>query len=250
MDPQVDRGEKLAKNPWLASGTLAGIALVGHALPAITAIAPLRRRFFRQLSGLSDSPAIALTFDDGPDIRSTPLFLDCLDRLGWKATFFMLGSMAAKDPGLTREVQLRGHEVALHGYHHKNLLWRSPKATKDDMHRSHETLSEITGRSPRFYRPPYGVLNTQALITAKTLALTPVLWTAWGQDWTAKATPETVMGNLSNGLAPGATLLLHDSDCTSASDAYHSALGALDLINDRLSKIAVSIERLCDHFQS
>ena len=50
---------------------------------------------------------VALTFDDGPDPESTPQFLDVLDALGWRATFFMLGEMTRRDPGVARDVAAR-----------------------------------------------------------------------------------------------------------------------------------------------
>ncbi len=227
---------------------LAGTAFSGYAVPGITAIAPVRRALFRRLSGASCSSALALTFDDGPDPKSTPMFLDRLEGLGWKATFFMLGSMAEREPALTREVQARGHEIALHGYLHKNLLWRTPRATDSDIRKGFDTMAQITGTTPRFYRPPYGVLNTQALLTTRSLKLTPVLWTTWGRDWRAKATPESVFYDLANGIQAGATLLLHDSDCTSAKESYLSALGALDPLSERVTRLGLSVERLCDHF--
>lgn len=231
-----------------------GASLVGlsafacHASPAISAIGPLRTQLFKKLSGISNSGSIALTFDDGPDIKSTPLFLKQLDKLGFKATFFMLGSMVEQDPGIAREVEARGHEIALHGYEHKNLLWRTPKATARDIRKGFEILEHVTGTRPTFYRPPYGVLNAQALVTAKHLSLTPILWTAWGRDWRAKATPQSVLKDLSPGLRAGTTLLLHDSDCTSAENSYLSTLGALDLLGQVLKIRDLTTERLCDHF--
>ncbi len=227
---------------------LAGSAFVAHAAPSITAIGPIRRRLFPKLSGISRSNSLALTFDDGPDINSTPLFLEELDRLGWKATFFMLGTMAERQPELVREITSRGHEIALHGYAHKNLLLRTPQATDSDIRRGFNIISELAGSAPRFYRPPYGVLNLQAVLTARSIGLTPILWTSWGRDWRSKATPSTVISDLSHSMAPGTTLLLHDSDCTSAPQAYLSALGALHLLSEKVEEMGTTVERLCDHF--
>lgn len=231
-----------------AVSSLLTVGLAGHGLPALTAIGPVRKVFLKRLSGISQSQGIALTFDDGPDRKSTPLFLDKLDELGWKATFFMLGNMVEKNPATAQEVVSRGHEVAIHGYAHRNFLVRSPKATKEDLTRAKRIISEVTGTKPRFFRPPYGVLNSQALITAKHLGLEPVLWTQWGRDWRAKATPTSVSSELAKNLKPGSTLLLHDSDCTSAPESYRSALGALDIMAEVLSARNIPIERLSDHF--
>jgi peptidoglycan-N-acetylglucosamine deacetylase len=55
----------------------------------------------------------------------------------------------------------------------------------------------------------------------------PVLWTAWGRDWSDRATPASVLGTVTSGKVDGGTVLLHDSDCTSAPGAWRSAYGAL-----------------------
>lgn len=240
--------ERKAAFAGITVSSVVAAIFTSHALPAMTAIGPLRRTFFTHLAGTSGSTSVALTFDDGPDKKSTPLFLDALDRLNWKATFFMLGQMAEKDQGLTLEVQNRGHEVALHGYGHKNLLWRTPKQTEEDIVKGYEILSSILGRNPIFYRPPYGVLNSQAIFTTQRLGLTPVLWSSWGRDWRAKATPQSVVNDLKRHLGQGSTLLLHDSDCTSAETAYLSALGALELLSTELDQRGIFVERMCDHF--
>ena len=80
---------------------LGGLA-VGHAGPGVTALGPVRQRFFPRLSGLGRADHVALTFDDGPDPAWTPAFLEVLAKWQVRATFFMLGSMAAREPGLRR----------------------------------------------------------------------------------------------------------------------------------------------------
>src|SRR3954452_11572119 len=89
----------------------ASAALVAHAAPALTNVDIVRRRLFPGLSGTGTPGHVALTFDDGPQRDSTPAFLEALDRLGWRATFFMLGSMVERAPELAAEVAAAGHEV-------------------------------------------------------------------------------------------------------------------------------------------
>jgi len=200
---------------------------VAHAVPMVTTVAPLRRRWFPALSGAGDDRRVALTFDDGPDPASTPAFLDALDDRGWKATFFMLGSMVRRAPGLAAQVVSAGHEVAVHGDQHRNHLWRSPRDVTTDLERATASIVEATGRHPAWFRPPYGGLSTGSLVAARRLGLRTVLWTTWGRDWRAEATPASVAADVGSNLEPGGTVLLHDSDCTSAPGAWRSALGSL-----------------------
>ncbi|HEY7177199.1 MAG TPA: polysaccharide deacetylase family protein, partial [Micromonosporaceae bacterium] len=77
----------------------------------------------------------------------------------------------------------------------------------------------------------YGILTGPSLIAARRLGLTPVLWTAWGRDWTAATTPESVARTIRRGLRPGGTILLHDSDCTSAPGSSAATVAVLpDLV--------------------
>ena len=76
------------------------------------------------LAGIGRPDHVALTFDDGPDPASTPLFLTELDRLGWKATFFLLGCMVRQAPSLAAELVAASHEVAVHGDRHDSHLRR------------------------------------------------------------------------------------------------------------------------------
>jgi peptidoglycan/xylan/chitin deacetylase (PgdA/CDA1 family) len=229
----------------LAAG--AALAVAAHAAPALTSIAPLRRRLLPGLSGTGQPDHVALTFDDGPDPRSTPAFLDLLRAHRVQATFFLLGEMLARAPELGTELVAAGHEVAVHGWRHRCLLARGPRATYDDLARARDLIAAVTGRQPRWFRPPYGVLTTAALHAARRLDLTPVLWTAWGRDWEAGATRESVLKTVTGRLRGGGTVLLHDSDCTSAPDSWRRTLAALPELIDGVRARRLHIGPLAEH---
>lgn len=219
-----------------------------HAAPALTAIAPLRRHLFPRLAGIGASGHVALTFDDGPDPKSTPAFLDVLDGLGWHATFFMLGDMVRKAPGLAAEVAAAGHEVAVHGETHRSMLWRTPWSVADDVARGRDIVAGATGVDSEFFRPPYGMLSGGALRAARRCDLDVVLWTAWGRDWRPEATPESVTEDVLRGHLDGGTVLLHDSDCTSSPGSWMSAVGALPRLAESLALRDLRVGTLHEHF--
>ena len=172
----------MAQGAVLAGLAAAGLA-IAHAGPGLTAIGPVRRRLFPQLAGLGRPDHVALTFDDGPDPASTPAFLDLLAARRLHATFFLLGSMVARAPQLAAEIAAAGHEIAVHGWDHRYTILRSPGAVFSDLARASDAVSGATGTSPRFFRPPYGVLSSGAVLAARRLELTPVLWSSWGREW-------------------------------------------------------------------
>ncbi|MFF3452686.1 polysaccharide deacetylase family protein [Streptomyces sp. NPDC002667] len=218
-----------------------------HCAPVLSTFGPLRNRVMPRLAGKGRADHVALTFDDGPDPQSTPEFLRLLAARRVRATFFLLGSQAHRSPGLVREIAAAGHEIAVHGWAHRPLLLRGPRATHTDLARARDTVAEITGTPPTLFRPPYGVMSGSAHLAARRLGLTPVLWTCWGEDWTARATPESVHRTVVTDLFGGGTVLLHDSDCTSAPGAWRSALGALPRILDTCEERGYEVGPLRDH---
>ncbi|GHJ16911.1 MULTISPECIES: polysaccharide deacetylase family protein [unclassified Micromonospora] len=206
----------------------AAVALpLAHAAPAVTTLPALRQRLLPGLHGLGAPDRVALTFDDGPDPESTPHFLDVLAAHRVRATFFVLGVMLRRRPDLGRRLVAAGHEVALHGWAHDNLLLRGPAGTVRDLTRAYDLVVDVTGRPPAFLRPPYGVLTGAALVAARRLRLRPVLWSCWGRDWTTSATGDGVRRRVLAGLRGGGTVLLHDSSCAAAPGAWRAGLAAL-----------------------
>jgi peptidoglycan/xylan/chitin deacetylase (PgdA/CDA1 family) len=243
----VVRGDSRGRGTaWWLAGTAAGLA-IAQAGPGITGLGPVRARGFRQLAGDGDPSHVALTFDDGPDPGSSPAFLAVLAERRVKATFFMLGSMAARSPGLVAEVAAAGHEVAVHGWDHRYLPARGPQATRSDLTRATDLMEALTGTRPRYFRPPYGVLSGPALWYARELGLTPVLWGAWGREWTPGATGESVFATLLRGLRGGVTVLLHDSGCTSPPGAWQAGLAALAPLLDECDQAGLRVGPVAEH---
>jgi peptidoglycan-N-acetylglucosamine deacetylase len=226
---------------------VAGAAALVHAGPALAGVSPFGMRVTPALVGRGREDHVALTFDDGPDPESTPAFLEALDGLGWHATFFMLGTMARRAPGLVAEVAAAGHEIAVHGDEHRNMLRRTPRGAADDIRRCRDTLADASGREPAWFRPPFGILSYGALRGARRTGLRTVLWTTWGRDWRKEATPETVVADVLRRYVGGGTVLLHDSDCESYPGSWRSALGALPRLGDELSSRGLAVGPVREH---
>jgi peptidoglycan/xylan/chitin deacetylase (PgdA/CDA1 family) len=228
----------------LATGAALAVAHVG---PSVVRVVPSAHRLLPRLHGVGRPEHVALTFDDGPDPRSTPAFLEALAGLGWTATFFMLGAMVRRAPGLAAEVAAAGHEIGVHANEHRSHLRRSPRGVLTDLARAVSVVEDTTGRQPVWFRPPYGAISSGTLLAARRLQLQMVLWTSWGKDWRAEATPRSVIAEVERGLVPGATIVLHDSDCVSAPGAWQSALGSLPLLAERVRARDWKVGPLGDH---
>jgi peptidoglycan/xylan/chitin deacetylase (PgdA/CDA1 family) len=226
------------------AASIGGIAL---GAPWLVTRAPVRRVAFPELAGLGDPSHVALTFDDGPDASSTPAVLSALDKHGMTATFFMLGCMVERDPSLAAEVADAGHEVAVHGYSHASHLRRTPHAVRDDVSRALDVIALSTGRVPRFFRPPYGSVSWGTLSAARRVGLQLVLWSTWGRDWRDGVTAAEVVDDVARNLTPGATVLLHDSDCTSAPGSWRATVAAMGDLAALFEDRGLEVGPLADH---
>ena len=80
--------------------------------------------------------------------------LDLLDRHSATGTFFILGWLAERYPGLVREIVQGGHEIASHGWDHKRVTQLDPDAFRDEVRRSKDTLEQVVGEPVVGYRAP------------------------------------------------------------------------------------------------
>jgi polysaccharide deacetylase family protein (PEP-CTERM system associated) len=86
---------------------------------------------------------------------STRRVLELLDRHDTRATFFVLGWVADRVPGLIREIERRGHEIASHGYGHQLLTTLTPAEFETDLVRSLEAIRKAgVTREVLGYRAP------------------------------------------------------------------------------------------------
>jgi peptidoglycan/xylan/chitin deacetylase (PgdA/CDA1 family) len=184
----------------------------------------------------------ALTFDDGPD-RCLEFFLAALQANGVTATFFVMGEQAADDPGRVREILAAGHEIGIHANRHRSQLRLAPWTVAEDLRQAKAIIEDAAGREVRRFRPPYGTASLGAWREATRQGWEMVLWSRWGRDWEARATPESIAA-LIGPPAPGEILLLHDSDRYSAPNSWRRTLAALPLIIERWHASGVQLSSL------
>ncbi|WP_248927321.1 DUF3473 domain-containing protein [Paenibacillus hamazuiensis] len=106
-----------------------------------------------QTNGLNIEPSSWSSYEDRV-YRNTMKVLELLGRFGVSATFFVLGCVAQKHPGLVREIQRAGHEIGSHGGWHQMVNRMSLRQFRDDLRFSIDVLQYITGEPVRYYRAP------------------------------------------------------------------------------------------------
>src|SRR3954449_883383 len=87
-------------------------------------------------------------------VRNTSRILDLLEDGGARATFFVLGWVAERQPELIRRIAAGGHEIASHGYGHDLLYTLTPAEFRADVERGKKLLEDLTGQRVTGYRAP------------------------------------------------------------------------------------------------
>lgn len=149
---------------------------------------------------------VALTFDDGPSVATTPRLLDILAAKRAKATFFVLGYMAQRAPEVLKRQVAEGHEVESHTMSHQNLISLSGAAIQGEVQSADVVLQQAIGRPARLVRPPYGAINdTVRMNVGKPM----IIWTVDPEDWKYRNSA-TVRANVVSRVFDGAIVLMHD----------------------------------------
>lgn len=183
---------------------------------------------------------VALTFDDGPNPAKTPALLDALDRAGAPATFFVVGSRAEAAPDLLRRMARRGDDVENHSFTHPNMNLVVGSTAEAELLRTSVLIRALTGRHPRFFRPPGGNADPAVQRLARAYGLTLAYWTvdAIHAEDTGSA-PELIRYVLAH-VHPGSIVLLHNAPdvTTAAVPGLVAALRARGYVLVTLSRLA------------
>jgi peptidoglycan-N-acetylglucosamine deacetylase len=158
---------------------------------------------------------IALSFDDGP-APSTRHILDILNENKAEAAFFLIGKKISGNEDLIKRMVQEGHIIGNHSFSHHPLfdLFSSGKML-NDMTVMNQSVRNITGLTPRFFRPPYGVTNPILKKAVMAGGFISIGWSIRSYDTVIKSRPR-LLNKILSALKPGAILLLHDSSETTA----------------------------------
>ena len=152
--------------------------------------------------------ALALTFDDGPDCRHTPMLLDLLGEARATATFFVIAPRAAAHPELIDRMLREGHAVGLHCEQHVRHSSRDKAWCARDADRALERLREL-GVEPVLWRTPWGDIAPWTCQIAHERGLRLISWSVDTNDWRGERAEE-MFASTRPSLEPGAVVLAHD----------------------------------------
>ncbi|MEI6434653.1 MAG: polysaccharide deacetylase family protein [Bacteroidota bacterium] len=160
--------------------------------------------------GETTEKVLSLTFDDGPDPKNSPLVLETLRKHDITATFFCIGKNLEGNEELIRQMVSEGHLIGNHSLSHSiRFDFFSSGRIKAELLKTNEIITNITGKTPNFFRPPFGVVNPLVSSALKGISLQTVCWNIRSLD-TVIRNPKKISDRIFTRLKPGSIILLHD----------------------------------------
>ncbi|WP_231642408.1 glycosyltransferase [Saccharomonospora sp. NB11] len=180
---------------------------------------------------------VALTFDDGPDPVWTPRVLEVLERHDVPATFFVVGSMAARYPELVRQIHESGSELGVHTFTHPELAHVTPWRVERELDQTQLVLAGAAGVTTTLFRPPYSStveavdnLAYEVLRQAGEHGYVSVFSDIDSQDWQRPGV-DAIVRNATPPDGQSGVVLLHD-----AGGDRSQTVAALDVLIPRLKE--------------
>lgn len=148
---------------------------------------------------------VFLTFDDGPHPQITPWVIAELEKVGAKATFFVVGENAKKYFTTIDEMQKSGHRVGNHTHSHLKGWRVSSKRYLEDIADCEDYLTDNT-----LFRPPYGQINFGAIPTIKK-NYEIIMWDVLTKDYLPRLNIKRALKRIKKATKPGSIIVFHDS---------------------------------------
>lgn len=154
-------------------------------------------------------PTIAITFDDGPNATTTMEVLDILEKYQVRASFFLIGTNINDESAksVKRAFDL-GCDIENHSKTHSYMDKMTADEIKDEVAYVNDKVKEITGTTPKFFRPPYIAVNSTMY---DNIDMTFISGNGCN-DWDDKVTAEYRAKYLEKKAADGVIFLLHDAE--------------------------------------
>jgi len=159
----------------------------------------------------TDRKWLALTFDDGPDPRYTPRLLELFRAYDAKATFFVLGEALERRRELAAAIVREGHELGNHTYGHPDLTTLSESAIRLEAERAAALLRDVSGETPRLFRPPFLAYDDRVAAVCEELGYTVVGGVnTETRDWDMPGV-DHIVSTVLEAAENGSIIFLHDS---------------------------------------
>jgi len=139
--------------------------------------------------------------------------LNILDDYKIKTTFFVGGSWVAKYPDMLSKIHNKGHEIANHGYFHKDQNKLSYDQNINEIEKCHQIVKELIGVEMNLFAPPSGAFSQNTLDASNDLGYQTIMWTLDTIDWRDQDS-DLIFDRATKKVSGGSLVLCHPTEKT------------------------------------
>lgn len=164
---------------------------------------------FPVLPACKSNKTIYLTFDDGPEPEVTSKILDVLNEHNIKATFFVIGNKAEKNPDLLKRMSAEGHAIGNHTFSHKILPAITRPERFYEFEECHKVIAPFQNYKVKLFRPPQGLVSFKDSLYLLKNGYKIMLWTVDSNDYIKD---KSITARLHNMVTNNSIVLFHDDN--------------------------------------
>ncbi|MBE7088017.1 MAG: hypothetical protein E7370_00630 [Clostridiales bacterium] len=179
--------------------------------------------------GNAEKNSVSLMFNVYENTENVQKILQTLQEYGAKCTFFIGGSWADDNIDCVKSIFSQGHEVASHGYFHKDHSKMDYSKNLEEITPSVKLLNMICNTKVTLFAPPSGAFCQETLTCCEAMNLKVIMWSRDTIDWRDKDA-NLIYSRATKDLQAGEFILMHPTDCT---------VSALPKILDYINKVGL-----------
>ena len=194
--------------------SLSLIAVVLAALVAVTNTGAVYFGYAHRIVPIysvdTNQKKVALTFDAAWGADKTSQIVKTLSDADAKGTFFLVGFWISENKDKVKEIDSAGFDIGTHSNTHPKMSTLSAEKMREELQVSMNMITEITGKTIKFFRPPFGDYNDSLISIAGELGLKTIQWDVDSLDWKGLSAGE-ILNRVKNGVKNGSIILFHNN---------------------------------------
>lgn len=153
---------------------------------------------------------VALTFDAAWGSDKTTKIVDTLKEAGVSGTFFLVGFWVEANADKVKYIDAAGFDIGTHSSTHPKMTTLSSEKMREELSSSSKLISDLTGKSVKFFRPPFGDYNDSVISVAEELGLKTIQWDVDSLDWKGLSAAE-ILARVKSSVKNGSIILCHNN---------------------------------------
>lgn len=211
----------MLKNRYIqfAIGTFVGILLIVIALntwnadASVTSMASVEKNGIPIYSVKTQEKVCSITFDCAWSADDIESILSTLKKTDVKATFFVVGLWAQKNPEAIKLIEKAGHDISCHGYTHLKFPSLEKGRAKLELENFVNLIKSIIKKDKwegmDLFRAPYGDWDKNVVNLASEQGFYTIQWSVDTLDYKPNISKSFILNKVNSNLNPGGIILMH-----------------------------------------